>query len=55
MRSSAELRREDPEFEAEARLVFGRDAYEIDAGSQLPALLTDAATAAGCRRVASPA
>ena len=28
----AELRREDPEFEAEARLVFGRDAYEIDAG-----------------------
>ena len=26
----AELRREDPEFEAEARLVFGRDAYEVD-------------------------
>jgi acetylornithine deacetylase len=44
----AELRREDPEFEAEARLVFGRDAYEIDAASQLPALLTDAARAAGC-------
>jgi len=44
----AELRREDPEFEAEARLVFGRDAYEIDADSQLPALLTDAARAAGC-------
>jgi acetylornithine deacetylase len=44
----AELRREDPEFEAEARLVFGRDAYEIDATSQLPALLTEAARAAGC-------
>ena len=44
----AELRREDPEFEAEARLVFGRGAYEIDAASQLPALLTEAARAAGC-------
>jgi len=44
----AELRREDPEFEAEARLVFGRDAYEIDPDSQLTALLTDAARAAGC-------
>ena len=44
----AELRREDPEFEADARLVFGRDAYEIDPDSQLPALLTDAARAAGC-------
>ena len=44
----AELKREDPEFEAEARLVFGRDAYEIDPDSQLPALLTDAARAAGC-------
>jgi acetylornithine deacetylase len=45
----ADLTREDPEFEAEARLVFGRDAYEIDAASQLPALLADAAKAAGCR------
>ena len=44
----AELRREDPEFEAEARLVFGRDAYEIDASSQLPTLLTEAAKTAGC-------
>jgi acetylornithine deacetylase len=43
-----ELRREDPEFEAEARLVFGRDAYEIDAASQLPTLLMDAAQTAGC-------
>jgi acetylornithine deacetylase len=45
----AELKHEDPEFEAEARLAFGRRAYEIEAGSQLPALLTDAARAAGCR------
>jgi acetylornithine deacetylase/succinyl-diaminopimelate desuccinylase family protein len=44
----AELRREDPEFEAEARLVFGRDAYEVDAGSELPTILLDAATSAGC-------
>jgi acetylornithine deacetylase len=44
-----DLRREDPEFEGEARLVFGRDAYEIDADSQLPALMVDAAKAAGCR------
>jgi acetylornithine deacetylase len=45
----ADLRHEDPEFEGEARLVFGRDAYEIDAGSELPAMLTEAANAAGCR------
>jgi acetylornithine deacetylase len=45
----ADLKLEDPEFEGEARLVFGRDAYEIDAGSQLPTLLAGAATAAGCR------
>jgi acetylornithine deacetylase len=43
-----ELKREDPEFEGEARLVLGRDAYEIDAGSRLPSLLADAAKAAGC-------
>jgi acetylornithine deacetylase len=45
----AELKHEDHEFEADARLVFGRDAYEIDAGSQLPSLLVDAAKEAGCR------
>jgi acetylornithine deacetylase len=45
----AELNAEDSEFEAEARLVFGRDAYEIDASSPLPALLQEAANAAGCR------
>jgi len=44
----AELRLEDPEFAAEARLVFGRDAYEIDPVSPLPRLLTDAARVAGC-------
>jgi acetylornithine deacetylase len=44
----AELRREDPEFEADARLVFGRDAYEVDPGSQLPTMLLDAARSAGC-------
>ena len=45
----ADLKREDPEFEGAARLTFGRDAYEIDATSELPANLTDAAKAAGCR------
>ena len=30
---SRRLRREDPEFEADAQLVFGRDAYEIDPSS----------------------
>jgi acetylornithine deacetylase len=45
----ADLKLEDPEFDAEARLTFGRDAYEIDPASQLPAMLIDAATASGCR------
>ncbi len=45
----ADLTREDAEFEGEARLVFGRDAYEIEAGHELPALLTGAAKGAGCR------
>jgi acetylornithine deacetylase/succinyl-diaminopimelate desuccinylase family protein len=44
----SELQSEDPEFEADARLVFGRGAYEIDAASQLPTLLMDAAKSAGC-------
>jgi acetylornithine deacetylase len=43
-----DLTRDDPEFEGEARFVFGRDAYEIDAGSQLPTLLREAAKTAGC-------
>ena len=48
-----QLRREDAEFEADAQLLFGRDAYEIDPSSALPVALTNAAAAAGCsaRRV----
>ena len=48
-----QLRREDVEFEADAQLVFGRDAYEIDPSSALPVALMNAAAAAGCsaRRV----
>jgi acetylornithine deacetylase len=41
------LRTEDPEFEADAKAAFGRDAYEIDPTSPLPADLVRAATAAG--------
>jgi acetylornithine deacetylase len=44
-----ELRAEDPEFEGDARLVFGREPYEIDPSSQLPHVLIQAATAVGCR------
>ena len=43
-----ELRAEDPEFEGDAKLVFGRDAYEIDPASHLPGALIQAAMAAGC-------
>jgi acetylornithine deacetylase len=48
-----ELRKEDSEFEADARMVFGRDAYEIDAASPLPDALIGAASSVGCvaRRV----
>ena len=45
----ADLKRADPEFDAHARFVFGRDAYEIDGSSQLPSAMMDAAKAAGCR------
>jgi acetylornithine deacetylase len=41
------LRAEDPEFDAEAKAAFGRDAYEIDPASPLPGDLVRAATAAG--------
>jgi len=37
----AALRTEDPEFEASARLTFGRPAYETPAGHPLPALLEE--------------
>jgi acetylornithine deacetylase len=42
-----ELRGEDVEFEADARMVFGRDAYEIDPSSSLPESLVGAATQVG--------
>ena len=41
------LRAADPEFEGDAKPSFGRDAYEIDPASPLPADLVRAATAAG--------
>jgi acetylornithine deacetylase len=41
------LRAADHEFEGDAKAVFGRDAYEIDPASTLPADLVKAATAAG--------
>jgi acetylornithine deacetylase len=41
------LRTEDPEFDAEAKAAFGRDAYEIDPASPLPGELVRAARAAG--------
>ena len=48
-----ELRQEDAEFEAEAQMLFGREAYEIDPSSPLPDALIRAASAVGCtaRRV----
>ena len=41
------LRLEDPEFDADAQMVFGRDAYEIDPGSPLPAAIVRAAGVVG--------
>jgi acetylornithine deacetylase len=42
------LRREDWEFDGEARQMFGRGAYEIDPAHTLPATLMGAATSVGC-------
>jgi acetylornithine deacetylase len=42
-----ELRRQDPEFEADATFVFGRDAYEISAADPLPVMLSKATAAVG--------
>jgi acetylornithine deacetylase len=42
------LRREDAEFEGEARRLFARGPYAIDPADPLPDLLTQAAGAAGC-------
>jgi acetylornithine deacetylase len=39
----------DPAFSGQARPLFSRPPYEIDDGHPLPALLTSAARAAGCR------
>ena len=44
----AELRAIDPEFEADRQAMLARDAYEIDAGSSLPADMVDVARHAGC-------
>lgn len=48
-----QLRREDAEFDAEARLVFGRDAYQIEPAHPLPDTLARTAASVGCapRRV----
>ena len=43
------LRRDDWEFEAEVRPVFGRGAYEIDPADPLPAMLVGAASSVGCQ------
>jgi acetylornithine deacetylase len=42
------LRRSDPEFEGDARLDFGRDAYEVPHGSDLPRALRAAAAEVDC-------
>ena len=44
----AELRALDPEFEADRQAMLARDAYEIDAGSSLPADVVDVARHVGC-------
>ena len=44
-----ELRREDPEFQADARLTFARPPYETPSGHPLPDALAAAASAAGGR------
>jgi len=43
-----ELRAEDPEFEGEARMMFGREPYEIDPANGLPAALMASATRSRC-------
>jgi acetylornithine deacetylase len=43
----ADVRTEDPEFEAAARLTFARPAYEVPAGHELPAALARAADEVG--------
>jgi acetylornithine deacetylase len=43
------LRRDDPEFDGRASLMFGRQPYEIEASHPLPALLSAAAEGVGHR------
>ncbi len=43
------LRKADPEFEADARAIFGRDAYEINPSARLPLSLAGAAESVGCQ------
>jgi acetylornithine deacetylase len=42
------LRRDDPEFEADARLAFARPPYELSPSHALPVALEAAARSAGC-------
>lgn len=42
------LRAADAEFDADARLMFGREAYEVDAGASIPHDLARAAASVGC-------
>jgi acetylornithine deacetylase len=44
----AQLERDDPEFEAAARPIFSRHAYEIAPSHALPEMLRTAALSAGC-------
>jgi acetylornithine deacetylase len=43
------LRRDDWEFQGDARLMFGREPYEIERGHMLPAALVRAASSVGCQ------
>lgn len=43
-----QLAREDPEFEAEARPMLSRSAYEIDRSNALPDLMRSVAASLGC-------
>lgn len=44
----AQLKGDDPEFAADAQLMFGRDAYEIDMAEPVTDLLLAAAISVGC-------
>ncbi|MCA1560044.1 MAG: M20/M25/M40 family metallo-hydrolase [Acidobacteria bacterium] len=44
----ADLRADDPEFDADARVTFARPSYEVPVGHELPAAMARAAASAGC-------